>query len=171
MIPRGWRVGLRSGLEVVFGLEALEFLEGVAVVAVGGVDAALEAGEFVAVAVAGLAKSDLVVEPPGGERTFLPDLGFDDAESAEEPFGVDEDVDEHTLLGGGGAEALVILGFEGFEVGEVFAADDLGFGVDAGFQGIHAGSGFALDGARTGRLTGVEAIGAGLFLGCHNTGG
>ena len=153
-----------------FGLEALEILEGVAVVALGGVDAALEAGELVGVFTVGLAEGDFVVGFEGGKRAFLPKLGFDDAETAEEPIGVDEGVDEHALFGGGGVEAVVIFGFEGFEVGGFFAADDLGFGVDAGFEGIHAGGGFAFRGARAGGLSCVEAIGLGLFLGCHDTG-
>ena len=154
-----------------FGLEALEILEGVAVVALGGVDAALEAGELVGVFTVGLAEGDFVVGFEGGKRAFLPKLGFDDAETAEEPIGVDEGVDEHALFGGGGVEAVVIFGFEGFEVGGFFAADDLGFGVDAGFQGVHGRGGFALGGARAGGLLSVEAVGLGLFLGCHNIGG
>jgi hypothetical protein len=56
-----------------FGLEALEILEGVAVVALGGVDAALEAGELVGVFTVGLAESDFVVGFEGGERAFLPE--------------------------------------------------------------------------------------------------
>src|ERR1700722_4487356 len=62
LTPLGW-VGCGRGIgflyrllddfldrgAVFFGLEALEFLEGVAVVAVGHVDAALEAGEAVGV--------------------------------------------------------------------------------------------------------------------------
>jgi hypothetical protein len=67
--------------------------------------------------------------------------------------------------------AVVIFGFEGFEVGGFFAADDLGFGVDAGFQGVHGRGGFALGGARAGGLLSVEAVGLGLFLGCHDIGG
>src|ERR1035441_1767935 len=130
--PEDWP---RGGFSV--GLAAVEFLEGEAIVLVGGVDAALQAGELVGVLAVGLAEGDFVVGLEDGARAFLPKLGFDDAETAEEPFGVDEGVDEHALFGGGGAEAVVVFGFEDFEVGGSFAADDLGFGVDAGFQGIH----------------------------------
>jgi NADPH:quinone reductase-like Zn-dependent oxidoreductase len=42
----GFGIGLGGGF---FGLEAFELVESVAVLAVGGIDAALEAGEFVAV--------------------------------------------------------------------------------------------------------------------------
>ena len=51
----GFGIGVEGGF---FGLEALEFLEGVAVVAVGAVDAALEAGEIVVVAEDGLTEFD-----------------------------------------------------------------------------------------------------------------
>jgi hypothetical protein len=131
-------------------LEALQFVEGIAVVAMGGVDAALEAGEIVGIVMEGLADFDFIVGPRGELGALLPELSLADAEAAEEPFSVDEGVDEHTLFGSGGVEAIVIFGLEGFEVGGFFAADDFGFRVDAGFEGIHAGSGLALRGARSG---------------------
>ena len=68
-------------------------MEGVAVIAPGGVDAALEAGEDLGI----LAESfveDLLVD-----AGFLPELGFDFAEAAEEPFGIGEDIDLGALLG------------------------------------------------------------------------
>ena len=164
----GCRLGVWGGFS---GLETLQFVEGIAVVAVGGVDAALEAGEIVGVVVEGLADLDFVVGPEGVEGALLPELGLADAKTAEEPFGVDEGVDEHALLGGGGVEAAVVFRLEGFEVGGFFAADDLGFGVDAGFEGIHAGGRFALGSVGAGGFLCVEAIGLDLFLGCHTTGG
>jgi len=83
----------------VFGLEVLEFLEGVAVVALGGVDAPLEAGEILGVIPESLGEFDLRFGLQGELGALLPELGFDDTETAEEPFGVDEGVDEHALLG------------------------------------------------------------------------
>jgi len=132
------------GVAVFFGLEAAEILEGVAVIAVRPVDTALEAREEVGVFTEGLGDFDLLAGHHGESGALLPELGFADTEAAEEPFSVDEGIDEHALLGCGGVEAVVIFGFEGFEVGGFFAADDLGFGVDAGFQGIHGGAGLAL---------------------------
>ena len=123
MIQRGY--GFR--FEDFFGLEAQEFLEGVAVIAVGHVDAALEAGEVVGVLAEGLRKGGAVDHL----TAFLPEFGFNSAEAAEQPFGIDEGVDEHALLGGGGVKAIVIFPFEAIEVGRGFAEDDLRFGVDA----------------------------------------
>jgi len=110
--------GLRFFGLNLFGLEALQFVESVAVIAVGAIDAALEAGEFAAVNDEGLAEDD---GGNGGKRVFgavLPEVGLDGAETAEEPFGVNERVDEHARFGGGGVEAAVIFGLEGFEVGK-----------------------------------------------------
>ena len=131
----GYGVGI--GIEHFFGLEALEFLESGAVVLVRGVDAALEAGEAIDAAPVGLRENDVLVGFVGAERFLLPELGLDRAEAAKVPFRVDEGVDEHSLFGGGGVEAMVVVGRESFEVGDFFAADDLGFGVDAGFECVH----------------------------------
>ena len=152
---------------VFFGLEELEFLESVAVVTVGGVDAALEAGEAVGVQAEGRRQAQVV----DLLRAFVPEVGFADAEAAEEPFGIDEGIDEHALLRSGGKEAIMVLRFESFEVGLEFAADDLRFGVDAGFEGIHGGAGLALRGAGSGGFLRVEAIGVDLFFGWHTGGG
>ena len=80
-------------------------------------------------------------------------------------------IDEHALLGGGGAEAAVIFAGEFLEGGGGFAADELGFGVDAGLEGIHGGADLALGGAGSGGFLCVEAIGLDLLFGCHKTGG
>jgi len=69
-------------------LETAEFAEGVVVVALGGIDAALEAGEDVAVIGVDFAERD--VEDVHG---IFPELGLDGAAAAEEPFAIDEDVD------------------------------------------------------------------------------
>jgi hypothetical protein len=104
-------------------------------------------------------------------EALLPELGFDAAEAAEEPFGIDEGVDEHALLRGGGMEAVVILVGEGFEAGGGFVLDDVGTGVDAGFESVHRRAGLALGGAGSGGFLRVEAIGCELFLSCHKRGG
>ena len=126
------------------GLEAFELVEGVAVIALGGVDAALEAGEDFGI----LAES--FVEGLFVDVGFLPELGFDFAEAAEEPFGIDEDIELGALGGGGGAVAVVIFGGEGFELGDGFAGDGVGAGIDSSFEGVHGGAGLAFGGARTG---------------------
>ena len=170
LVLRGYEDGdgLGGGVRVVrfFSLEAAELVEGVVVVALGGVYAALEASELVGVLGEDVAEGDVV-----DVDDALPELGLDGAEAAEEPLAVDEGVDEHALLGGGGAEAAVIFAGEFLEGGEDFAADELGFGVDAGFEGIHGGAGLALGGAGSGGFLRVEAIGCELFLGCHKRGG
>ena len=127
-------------------------MEGVAVVALSGVNAALEAGEVVAVVAEGLGESDF-------ENRILPHLALDSAETAEEPFAIDESIDEHSLLGGGGAEALVVVVGELFELRDGFAGDGLGSGIDAGFEGVHGAAGLALDGAGSSGFLCVETIG------------
>lgn len=162
----GW-FGIGVEWEGFFGLEALEFLEGVAVVAVGAVDAALEAGEIVVIAEDGLSEFDFFFGVKSSLGTFLPKLGFANPEAAEEPFGVDQGVDEHALFGSSGVEAVVVFGGEGLEVSGGFAVDDLSFGVDAGFECVLGGAGFARGGAGTGGFARVEAIGLDLFESCH----
>ena len=139
-------------------------MEGVAVVALGRVDAALEAGEVVAVVAEGLGEGDF-------EDRIFPHLALDSAEAAEEPFAIDEGIDEHALFGCGGTEALVVFAGEVFELRDGFAGDGMGSGVDTGFKGVHGGVGLALDGAGSGGFLCVEAIGQELFLGCHKTAG
>ena len=139
-------------------------MECVTVVALGGVDAALEAGEVAAVVAEGLGEGDF-------ENRILPELGLDSAEAAEEPFAIDEGIDEHSAFGGSGTEALVVFISERFELRDGFAGDGMGLGIDAGFEGVHAGTGLALDGAGSGGFLCVEAIGLDLLSGCHKTGG
>ena len=67
---------------------------------------------------------------------IVPELGFDAAEAALDPLGGDEGVDEGELGGIGGLVLIVKRGGEGFEVGGIFAGDDVGPGVDAGFEGV-----------------------------------
>jgi hypothetical protein len=164
---RGFGIRFLGGYAVLFGLEAAEFLEGVTVIAMGGIDAALEAAEIVAIGSVGLRDSDFLFGHEAVDRAMFPELGFADTEAAEEPLGVDEGVDEHALFGSGGTEAVVIFSFESLEVDGFFAADDLRFGVDAGFEGIHGGAGLALRGAGAGGFLCVEAVGLDLLLGWH----
>jgi len=140
----------------------LELAEGIAEVALGGIDDALEAGEGAVHEPEGMADGRILIEVHSGVHFVRIDLGFGDGEAAEGPSGADEDIDQVALLGDGGAVALGVLFEEGVELGAVFAGDDEGLGVDAGFQGIHGGAGLALSGAGARRGVGMGAIGAGL---------
>jgi hypothetical protein len=126
------------------GLEAFEFVEGVAVVALSGVDDALETAEDIAGRATGAAQF-------GGTghvfQLVLPDLGFGGGEAAEGPGGADEDIDLIALLGDFRLDALVVFLGEGVELEAILAGDDERLGIDTGFHGVHAGTGFALGGA------------------------
>jgi len=98
----------------------------------------------------------------------IPKLGFDAAEAALDPLGGDEGVDERELVGVGWKEVEEELGGEGFELGGIFAGDDVGPGVDAGFEGVERGGGFALGRGGASGFLGVEAIGVDLGLGRHS---
>ena len=92
-LPGGFwfRIGFWSGF---FGLEALQFLERVAVVAVGAIDAALEACELVCLSSHGYCQPDVAVGRPKVLTAQLPELGLANAEAAEEPLAIDEGVDD-----------------------------------------------------------------------------
>ena len=138
-----------------FGLQVFELLEGISIIALGGIDAALEATEVAGVMFEGSTEVVLVgVEGAlGSFDGSFPHMGFGAAKAAEHPVGVDEDVDVEALVGSGGVEASVVVGGEGFEVGGGFSGDDFGFGIDAGFEGV----------LRRGELAGHGA-GSGGFL-------
>ena len=108
-----WLDGLRRG-----GLEVLEDFEGAEVHAVGGIDAALEAGERVESILIGVAERGIVldggVDKIGVSEVFvqalyliIPELRFDAAEAALNPLGGDEGVDEGEF--GGAGRAVVEL--------------------------------------------------------------
>jgi hypothetical protein len=144
-------------------LEFLERQEGAMEGALGGVDAALEAAEGVAVVVVGLGDLEPLDLPENGLDAVGIELRLEGAEAALQPLGGDQGIDQGARFGSGGLEALVIFGGEQFEGRRVFAGDDLGFGVDTGFQGIEADRGLALGRARTCGFLRIEAIGLDLF--------
>ena len=158
----GW-FGVESGAAIgVFdGLEAFEFVEGVAVVALGSIDAALKAGEGVAIAAEGFAEDGFV---DGVLHAVFPELGFDEAEAAEEELAIDEGVDEHALLRGAGVESALVLPLEDFEIAGSFPVDDgLSAGIDAGAEGVPGRTGLARGGAGSSGFLCVESIGGELF--------
>jgi len=134
------------------GLEAGELLEGALEVALEGIEAALETGEGFVAGVEGAAEAGRV----GAVLVFLdvviPEAGFGAAEAAEDPLGMDGDVEEGLLAGGIGVVAGVEGGGETLEIGLAFADDDLGLGVEAGGEGVPAGVGTAGGGAGAGGL-------------------
>ena len=158
------RLFIRFGLIVGQG-EGFELLEGELVVALGGVDAALEALELAAADVEDTAFGVFVgVDAAGGfHGGEAPERSLGAAQSAKGPLAMDEGIDEGAALGGGSVEAVVVIGDQGFELGGIFASDDFGFRVNAGFQGVEADGGFTGAGAGPGGFLRVEAIGFELF--------
>jgi hypothetical protein len=138
--------GRRIGGEIE-GLEAFELAEGVAAVALSGIDDALEAGEGFVAEGEGVPDRGVGAEFVGVLHLVGPDLGLGDGKAAEGPGGADDDVDEVALFGQSGLVALEVLVAERVEIGGIFAGNDEGLGIDAGFQGVQAGTGLALGGA------------------------
>jgi hypothetical protein len=100
----------RGGLELLELLELLEGLEGTEVHAVRSIDTALNAGKGIEGVVESVAEGGIVldggVEEIGVGEIFVeafdsvvPELGFDAAESALDPLGGDEGVDQSELVG------------------------------------------------------------------------
>jgi len=171
----GWRLG---GLGGRGGLEILKSFDGAEEHPVGGIDAAVEAGEGVEGILIGMAERGIVLD--GGVDKIgvgkilveafdlvIPELRFDAAETALGPFGGDEGVDEGEFGGAGRLVVVVECGGEGFEFGGIFAGDDVGPGVDAGFQGVERRGGFAFGRRWAGGFLGVEAIGVDLGFSGH----
>jgi hypothetical protein len=157
-------------------LQALELLERALEVSLGGVDAVLEAGEdFSFLIVDGAAEENEVFLTVGFLAVFgtadfdiaVPELGFGATEAAENPVGVDEDIDEAALVGNIGLKTVGVAGGEGLEVDGIFALNDFGFGIDAGGEGIQPGNGFAGVRRGAGGFLGIATTSFVLKLGTH----
>jgi len=140
------------------GFELLEGVEGAVEGAAGGIDAPLELAEGLVFLHAGLAEGKIVFLAVGFLVGIFKELGFGDAEAAEGPLATDEVVEQDAGFGGGGVVAVVVLGGELLEVGEVLGREDEGFGVDAGFEGVHGGDGLACDRVGASGFLGVTAV-------------
>lgn len=159
---RSLTVAVLKGLPVrslaVAALKAFELAEGALVIALEGVDAALEAAELVG----GIFEDRAEWRVLAGERRVLhfksPQFGLCAGEAAELPVRADEDVDEAALFGHGRLKSCVILHGEVVETKAVFAGNDFGMSVDAGLQGVHGRTGLAFPGARTSGLLSVATI-------------
>jgi hypothetical protein len=147
--------------------------------ALQGVEAGLEAGETYFEGVEGVGEGVLALQD---HETVLPfevivaflevvgvEVGFGEAEAADEPLVVDEGIDEIALAWGNGVELGVVFGGELGEGFGVFAADDVGFGMEAGLESVQAGDGFAGLGAGAGRFLRIQAIRADLGFGWHKS--
>src|SRR5712692_6906867 len=102
--------GRLGGLGGRGGLEVLEGFEGTEVHAIGALDAPLNAGEGIEGGMESMAQGGIVldggVDEIGVGEIFvealdlvMPELGFEGAEGAVDPFGGDEGVDEGELVG------------------------------------------------------------------------
>ena len=116
----GGRVGFDGRGGGGGGFELLEGVEGAVEGAASGIDAPLELAEGLVFLHAGLAEGEIVFHGVGFLVGIFKELGFGDTETAEGPFATDEFVEQDAGFGGGGAVALVELGGNLFEVGEVF---------------------------------------------------
>ena len=85
-------------------------------------------------------------------------MGFGAAETAEHPFGVDQDVDQSAFGGAGWLVVGVVVRGKGVEIFAGLVADDFGLGVDAGFAGILAGGEFAGRGTGSGGFLRITTI-------------
>jgi len=102
-------------------------------------------------------------------NAVIPELGFDAAESALDPLGGDEGVDERELDGIGRLVVEQELFGEVFEFGGIFAGNNMRPRVDTGLERVQRGSGFSFGRGGTGRFLGVEAIGVDLCFGGHGS--
>jgi len=74
----------------------------------------------------------------------IPELGFDAAEAPLDQLFGDEGINERELDGIGRLVVQQELFGKRFELGGIFAGDDVRPSVDAGFEGVQRGSGFDL---------------------------
>jgi hypothetical protein len=135
-------------------LEALQLRQRAKVRALGGIDAALQAGERIAGASIHVAKESVLLGLRNGVLAgFLdvvgPQFRFQPGEAAEQPIGANEGIDQETFQMSGWCPILVIACGDRFQFGRIFSGNDLPVGVNAGLQCIEAGDGFALRSART----------------------
>jgi hypothetical protein len=139
-------------------------------VALGGLDAAADAGECVGVVYEDLAHGGDFAEEGLVDAFALRFVAFglDAGHAAHGPEVLHKHFDQGGFGGSGGLVLLEVIGGELFESGGVFAHDDLGLGVDAVLEGVEADGGFALGGAGAGGLLRVGAVGGDLAFGGHN---
>jgi hypothetical protein len=137
-----------------------ELLEGDAGGALQGVEAGLEAEKALFEGAEAIGEGVLALENLEAPLFFKVvvavlevvgmEVGFGEAEAADEPLVVDDRIDEIPLAGSDGVELGIIFGGELGKGFRSLAADDVGFGVKAGLEGVHAGDGLAGLGAGTG---------------------
>jgi hypothetical protein len=134
------------------GLQLVKDGEGLFEGTAGSVDAAPEIVQIVVAAEVSDGNRRLLIDLKSVAKNARQELAFDGAEAAEQPLVGDEGIDQATLFGSGGGEALVVLGGERVELLGILGREDhFGFSVDAGFQGIETRHGLAVNGARAGR--------------------
>ena len=158
-----WFHGKRFWDGLGVGLELAKAAERLLVLAPGGIDAALKALQGFVEAMVGQAERAARVGVfliGDGLKLALPELVLDAAQTAEQPFRRDQDIDQRALLGRDGTVALVVLGGQGCEIFRRLAGEDMGLGVNAGFQGIEAGCRLAGFGARAVDLTALSRFAA-----------
>jgi hypothetical protein len=122
------------------GLHAGEGIEGTAPLALGGLAAAEDFVQHVAlggVLDEGGAERVLGAFGHGGD-TCVQVGGFDAVAAALHPDGADEGLDEVLLDRADGIEFLEVLGGQVFEIGGIFAGDDGGFGGEAELERVAA---------------------------------
>ena len=94
-------------------------------------------------------------------------FGFELAEAALLPIGIDHGLDVVALVGRLGLEAVKVFAGEFLVFGGVFAWDNGGGCVGAVFQGVEAGDGLALDGAGSSGMLRISAVRGELSGGRH----
>jgi hypothetical protein len=125
-----WRLGFGVG---VGGLEALQVQDGLALQAAGVTDAALETGLGVGSVVECLADGAVGAGIVGVFDGVDEEFGIDPVEAAEAPGVTDDVIDQEAFDVGLGLATLVETCGEVGEIGDIFAGDDGGLGVDSGF--------------------------------------